>query len=120
MEDYASLFNILLLLEYTDLTKLCSVNINANKLCNDNHFWKVKYNLDYDEVIDSRLSHLQWKDLYKYMYLLNLDYNTLLDYKLDNLFWELKYKKDFVLGDIIKNHTNIKWQNLYVYAMNVN
>ncbi len=119
MEDHASMFNILLQLEYKDLINLCSLNININKICNDQHFWKIKYLQDYLE----KPFFNNWKSSYEYMYLLNLNYDILI--KLNNslindTFWEIKYHKDFALGDIIKEVTDVNWQELYRYANRVN
>ena len=64
---YNNLFEILLNTETTELINLCPVHPTINKICNDEHFWRLKLLQDYQ--LNTTPPHLSSKQYYMWLYI---------------------------------------------------
>lgn len=57
---------VIINLPITDLFNLCQVNSQINAIiCQDNYFWKRKYNHDYGEPLEQNQLNIDWKLLFQ-------------------------------------------------------
>lgn len=55
---------ILLPLSYVDLMNICKTNKDLNKICQDDHFWKLKVERDYGTIADDKPSNITYRQQY--------------------------------------------------------
>lgn len=57
-------YNVLYNLPVNDILNMCQINKQFASVCNDEYYWKNKFNLDYHDYVEYKLPNITWKDTY--------------------------------------------------------
>lgn len=78
------LYNVLLQSDYTNIKSLCIINKYTKTLCQNEHFWKTKFNLDHINVLNNKIPKTMNEWLIEYIKVSEINHDIDMILKIKN------------------------------------